>query len=94
MLYDRSLLVIHCKYSSVYMNFVYKNQSTQGGSSFALEQLSGARTMFSRIPIPADFQGEHGVLTSPESWEAEMTQQGVFSTGGKCGCGYPGAIDL
>ena len=50
--------------------------------------------MFSRIPIPADFQGEHGVLTSPEPWEAEMTQHGVFSTGGKCGCGYPGAIDL
>ena len=34
--------------------------------------------MFSRIPIPADFQGEHGVLTSPEPWEAEMTQHGVF----------------
>ena len=41
--------------------------------------------MFSRIPIPADFQGEHGVLTSPEPWKAEMTQCGVFLLGEKVG---------
>lgn len=41
--------------------------------------------MFSRIPIPADFQGEHGVLTSLEPWKAEMTQCGVFLLGENVG---------